>query len=241
MSRTLGILAGVSLLLASCTSQGAPPSTPVWTEEAQGIGAEPAPGGPVGQVVRVVDGDTIDVRVRGRVFTVRLIGVDTPESVHPTVPDECFGRAASAFATEALSGRLVRLEYDVERLDRYGRDLAYVWIGGELFNQTLVSEGYASAYPYPPNTRYEERFAAAEERARAAGLGMWGACDLAPSRAASPPPARPDGACDPAYPGVCIPPPPPDLDCADVDERAFVVRGDDPHHFDGNGNGRGCE
>jgi micrococcal nuclease len=89
---------------------------------------------------------------------------------------------ASAFATDELSGQSVGLEFDVEREDQYDRLLAYV--GAEMFNEVLLEEGYAQAYPYEPNTRYEGRFAAAQEEARAAGLGIWGLsqaqqCELA--------------------------------------------------------------
>lgn len=182
-------------------------------------------------VTRVVDGDTIEVRFRGRDLTVRLIGIDTPETVAPGQPVECYGPAASAFTERELEGRRVRLEFDVERIDRYGRTLAYVWRGRELFNETLVRRGYAFVTTYPPNVRYVDRFVAAQREARAQERGVWGACVE----------RRSGDACDPAYPDVCIPPPPPDLDCADVRYRRFTVRAPDPHHFDGDGDGIGCE
>ncbi len=183
-------------------------------------------------VTRVVDGDTIEVRYRGRTITVRLIGIDTPETVAPGQPVECYGPAASAFTERELEGRRVRLEFDVERIDRYGRTLAYVWRGSELFNETLVRRGYAFVTTYPPNVRYVERFLAAQRAARSHERGVWGACVAAD-----------DGGedCDPAYPDVCILPPPPDLDCADVPYRRFTVRAPDPHHFDGDHDGLGCE
>jgi micrococcal nuclease len=125
----------------------------------------------------VVDGDTIEVSpaVDGN-EEVRLIGIDTPETKDPSEEVEPLGPEASAFATDSLTGQSLGLEFDVEREDQYGRLLAYVWLrsGGEMFNETLVEEGYAQAYPYDPNTRYEGRFAAAQEEARAAGLGIWG-------------------------------------------------------------------
>ena len=85
-------------------------------------------------VTRVVDGDTIEVNYRGSIVDIRLIGVDTPETVHPTEPVECFGPAASRFTTASLTEETVRLEFDVERRDYYGRLLAYVWDDGKLFN-----------------------------------------------------------------------------------------------------------
>jgi micrococcal nuclease len=126
-------------------------------------------------VSRVVDGDTIEVSpaVDGN-EEVRLIGMDTPETKDPSEEVEPLGPEASAFATDALTGQSVGLEFDVEREDQYGRLLAYVYVADEMFNEALVEEGYAQAYPYEPNTSYEGRFAAAQEEARAAGLGIWG-------------------------------------------------------------------
>jgi micrococcal nuclease len=197
-----------------------------------GTGAAP-PGEP-GTVTRVVDGDTVYVLYRGRELDVRLIGIDTPE-VDPSIGVECFGDEASAFTERELDGREVHLEFDVERHDRYGRVLAYVWLDGELFNERLVDEGYAVVTTFPPNVRYVERFTVAQARARDAGRGLWGACPQD-----QPLPAV-GQTCDPSYPDVCIPPPPPDLDCADVVFRFFVVQPPDPHGFDGNHDGVGCE
>jgi micrococcal nuclease len=127
-------------------------------------------------VTRVVDGDTVIARVDGEELRVRLIGIDTPETVAPDQPVECYGPAASAFTHRRLEGRDVELEFDVERLDRYGRTLAYVWLGGELFNETLVREGYAVVTTFPPDVRYVDRFVAAQRAAREQHLGLWGAC-----------------------------------------------------------------
>jgi micrococcal nuclease len=99
---------------------------------------------------------------------------------------------------------------------------------GKLLNETLVREGYAFVTTYPPNVRYVDRFRAAQREARSAGRGVWGRCVQ-------------EGACDPAYPDACIPPPPPDLDCSDIDERRVTVLPPDPHNFDGDHNGVGCE
>lgn len=129
-------------------------------------------------VTRVVDGDTVIARVGGKELRVRLIGIDTPETVAPDQPVECFGPAASAFTHRRLEGRDVELEFDVERLDRYGRTLAYVWLGGELFNETLVREGYAVVTTFPPDVRYVDRFVAAQRAAREQHLGLWGACPV---------------------------------------------------------------
>ncbi|MDP9485611.1 MAG: thermonuclease family protein [Actinomycetota bacterium] len=126
-------------------------------------------------VARVVDGDTIEISpaIDG-VTDVRLIGVDTPETKEPGCVPQPYGAEASSYAESILSGQEVELEFDVEKTDQYGRLLAYVYPeGGEMFNEDLVEEGLAQAYPYPPNTRYADRFAAAQAQASAAGLGIW--------------------------------------------------------------------
>ncbi len=130
-----------------------------------------------------VDGDTIDVRIdTGGVDhdeRVRLIGIDTPETHHPTLPVECFGPEASAFTAELLPlGTPVRLERDLVGRDDYGRLLAYVHRAedGRFVNEALVAEGYARPFPYEPNTTHAERFVAAAIAAEAAGLGLWSAC-----------------------------------------------------------------
>lgn len=133
-----------------------------------------------GTVVRVVDGDTIIVRgPGGSMEDIRLIGIDTPETVDPRRPVGCFGPEASAYAKHLLTGRRVVLQYDRQTHDRYGRFLAYVWLAGrraEFVNARLVELGYARAYPFPPNTAHEALFAALERRAALGGRGLWGAC-----------------------------------------------------------------
>jgi micrococcal nuclease len=125
-------------------------------------------------VLRVVDGDTIEITpaIGGR-SEVSLIGVDTPETKDPTEGIEPYGPEATGFATDELTGRRVGLEFDVERVDQYGRLLAYVYAGGKMFNEDLLEAGYAQTYPFPPNTKYASRFAEAQEEARAGGLGIW--------------------------------------------------------------------
>ncbi len=188
----------------------------------------------------MIDGDTVEVRYRGRELTVRLIGVDTPETVAPGRPVECGGPAASRFTRRRLEGERVGLEFDVERLDPYGRTLAYVWLGDRLFNRMLVAKGYAQVATYPPNVEHVRAFLTAQRHAREANLGLWGQCADAPRDLVD---VGPTGSkrCDPAYPGVCIPPPPPDLDCGDIAFDHFTVLSPDPHHFDGDRNGLGCE
>ena len=130
-------------------------------------------------VVRVVDGDTIVARLPSGDEHVRLIGIDTPESVDPRRPVECFGVEASN-RTKALlpPGTVVRLERDVESRDRFGRLLAYVHRveDGTFVNLTLAREGYAQPLTIPPNVAHTADVVAAAAEARRAGLGLWGAC-----------------------------------------------------------------
>jgi len=131
-----------------------------------------------GTVVRVVDGDTIGVRIGDRVERVRYIGVDTPESVKPGASVQCFAEAAHELNERLVARRRVRLVTDAERRDRYGRLLAYVYRAGDgLFvNAELVRRGYAQTLTIPPNVRYAARLSTLARRARAAGAGLWGAC-----------------------------------------------------------------
>jgi len=130
----------------------------------------------------VHDGDTVVIAVAGSTGPVRLIGIDTPETVSPTRPVECYGPEASARLKHLLPpGTPVRLWRDVEPRDRYGRLLAYVQRTGDgLFvNLDQVRSGAAIAKAFPPNTWYRAAFEDAQSRARAAGLGLWGRCGSA--------------------------------------------------------------
>ncbi len=135
--------------------------------------AWPAPGGLEGTVVRVVDGDTIHVRIGDRVEKVRYIGVNTPEVHHPTKGEEPGGREASEVNRRLVTGKHVRLELDVQERDRYGRLLAYVWAGEIMVNAELVRLGYAQVMTIPPNVRYQEMFVKLQREAREAGRGLW--------------------------------------------------------------------
>jgi len=131
-------------------------------------------------VEQVVDGDTLVVRLGdGTEDRVRLIGVDTPETKHPSKPVECFGREASAFTASLLpEGTRVRLERDVEARDRYDRLLAYVYrADDDLFvNLELLARGYAAVLTVPPNVAHTDEFVAAARQAREEGRGLWSAC-----------------------------------------------------------------
>ena len=141
------------------------------------LGASPAFAAPLeGTVVRVVDGDTIHVRLPDRVEKVRYIGVNTPEVHHPKKGEEPGGRAALDVNRTLVNGRRVRLETDVQARDRYGRLLAYVWIGELMVNAELVRRGYARTLEIPPNTDFADRFERLERRAREEGRGLWAVC-----------------------------------------------------------------
>ena len=143
----------------------------------EGTGA--AGGGPASAsafVARVVDGDTIEARIGGRLEDVRYIGVDTPETVKPDTPVQCFGPRASAFNHGLVERRRVRLVFGAERRDVYGRLLAYVYLGDHFVNATLVRRGLARSLTIPPNDRFAPLFRRLELRAARAGRGLWGKC-----------------------------------------------------------------
>ncbi|MDP9478176.1 MAG: thermonuclease family protein [Actinomycetota bacterium] len=230
----------------------------------------PAPAEPsydaTATVTRVVDGDTVEISpaIDG-VEDVRLIGVDTPETKEPGCAPQPYGSEASSYAESVLPGQRIELEFGVERTDRYDRLLAYVYTeDGEMFNENLLEGGYAQAYPYPPDTKYADRFARAQESASAAGLGIWalgpdhlalltdrgngiGGEGCAPFAAYPVPqyqaPTTP--APIPAVPATPAGPPAGgDLDCKDFGSLAEVqesIAAGDPHGLDADGDGSGCE
>jgi micrococcal nuclease len=224
------------LLAISCDESSVPVTSEPSSESISPSAVEEVPNA---TVTRVIDGDTVEVRYQNEVLDVRLIGVDSPETVAPGEPVACYGPAASHFTTESLSGKDVRLEFDVEQLDRYGRTLAYVWVGDVLFNEELVLRGFAQVSTFPPDVKYVDRFIAAQRVARKKDRGLWKKC---PTGDGQPKHLVGDGNCDKeSYPDVCIPAYPPDLDCGDVSFVNFTVKLPDPHGFDSDGDGVGCE
>ena len=139
-------------------------------------GDEEGPRATTVTVTRVVDGDTFEVRLGGETEDVRMIGIDTPETVKPGTPVQCFGPPASHFTERLLEGRRVRLAFGVERRDTYGRLLAYVHLGRRFVNATLVRRGLARSLTIPPNDRLAPIFRGLELNAARAGRGLWGTC-----------------------------------------------------------------
>jgi len=131
------------------------------------------------KILKVVDGDTVDIDIKGNTERVRLIGVNTPETKHPTKPIECFGPEASAYLTQLLpKGTHVRIERDIEARDRYGRMLLYLYRESDnlFINLDLVLRGYGTPMSIEPNTFHRNNFVRAAAQAEAANVGLWKAC-----------------------------------------------------------------
>lgn len=125
------------------------------------------------KVIAVTDGDTIKLE-NGEV--VRYIGIDTPETIHPSRPVQCFGKEASDRNKELVEGKLVKLEKDITDKDKYGRLLRYVWVGELFVNDYLTRQGYAYAHTFPPNVKHSEQFVQAQQEARKNNRGLWAGC-----------------------------------------------------------------
>ncbi|OGF99560.1 hypothetical protein A2Y99_04300 [Candidatus Gottesmanbacteria bacterium RBG_13_37_7] len=128
---------------------------------------------PGAKVIKVIDGDTIEVEGG---IVVRYIGIDTPETVHPQKEIQCFGTEASSVNRELVLDKTVRLEKDISETDKYGRLLRYVWLDEVMVNEYLVREGYAKNSTYPPDVKYQQLFITAERQAREEKNGLWGSC-----------------------------------------------------------------
>lgn len=137
---------------------------------------QPTGGSSTVKVDRVVDGDTAKVFYEGESEYVRYIGIDTPESVKPDTPVECFGEEAKSFNAQAIEGKRLKLVFDKEKRDHYGRLLAYVYVDGNLLNAELLRRGYATTLEVSPNTSKAGQFRGLENEARDAGRGLWSAC-----------------------------------------------------------------
>jgi micrococcal nuclease len=214
-------------------------------------------------VLSITDGDTLKATIDGQKTTVRLYLMNTPEIHSPSQPVQCGGD----LATEALQAlvalapnKTLLLEYDKTKTDRYGRRLAYAWFERDgspyLINEAMVRAGYAELKVYKPDVKYEPQIGAAADFAKEHQVALWPTCHgfevplgqtptplpIPATVGASQAPAQ-SGSCDPSYPTVCIAPPSQvgDLDCKDVPYRRFEVLPPDPHHFDTDHDGVGCE
>lgn len=124
-------------------------------------------------ITKIIDGDTILLHTGQKL---RYIGIDTPETVHPSRPVECYGKEASIKNAELVLGKEVRLEKDISETDQYGRLLRYVWLGDIMVNELLLAEGYAQVDTYPPDVKYKDRLQKAEKKARQEKIGFWNTC-----------------------------------------------------------------
>ena len=272
--KIIGIIGGVIFLLivlagifgsssinksgiASPTSSPSPQLEPVVTQITTTPSTTPSstPSDPntiVTKVSVVIDGDTIEIENGSRV---RLIGIDTPETVDPNRPVGCYGKEASNFTKAQLEEKEVRLEKDVSETDKYGRLLRYVWLDDILFNEILVKEGYAQSSTYPPDVKYQDMFISAQSEARNGKKGLWGTvCEVTPTTKPIEPKSEPTKTLPPPSDGSCkYPCSGPDLDCKDFathdEAQAFFnccgfSAGNDPMRLDkatGTGNGLACE
>ncbi|SDP20521.1 micrococcal nuclease [Actinopolyspora xinjiangensis] len=220
------------------------------------------------EVAGIVDGDTVKLTGRAGAgplpeaerVEVRLLEVDAPE-VGPR--EQCYGDEAEARLRELLPvGGTVWVQRDERPRDRYDRHLLYLWNADGIFvNLELVRGGFAKAVLHQPNDEHWNTISGAQPGAREAGTGLWGACERfgAPVTTPSPSPEpepqpqpepepnpdpnprpRPDNEENDSG-GYRFPPPPPDLDCSEISAQDFRVRPDDPHRFDRDGDGIGCE
>ncbi len=208
----VGVYIGTSLTPLTSTSPPPPPPLPGQSDCPKSNGLCVKR-----EVTRVIDGDTLEVEGDLRI---RLVLVDAPEL------GESGGSEARDFLTDLCLGSLALTDEDDFQIgdDPFGRILAVVYCDGTNANAAMISSGHADTY-------YD--FCSASEF----GSETWAGCSSAPP----PPPPPPQEDCDRAYPDVCIPSPPPDLDCGDILYRNFQVLPPDPHHFDGDGDGIGCE
>jgi len=213
----------------------------------------------IGIVTHVVYGDTIDAVINGQEHRIGYIGMIAPD---PTTGLGPFGEEAKAANQELVEGKIVTLYKDVSDTDLDGRELRFVFVEDLFVNDELIRKGYALVTTLSPDAACEGYFLEIQQAALAAGAGLWGAptptatvlptntsgpttqpppsSTPQPQPTAQPQPTQPSN-CSPAYPTVCIPPPPPDLDCGDIPYRRFQVLAPDPHRFDGDHNGIGCE
>jgi micrococcal nuclease len=181
------------------------------------------------EVVSVTDGDTIRVLMPdGTNEPVRLIGIDAPED------GSLLDQEATDYLEELVLGKDVRMVVDVSDRDRFDRLLRYIYVGDLFVNEEMVRAGLAIAKRYKPDIAMASVLEAAQERAEQGALGLFSVVTTTAG-------TTHEANCDSSYPDFCIPPPPPDLSCGDIGRLNFTVLTPDPHGFDGNNDGVGCE
>ena len=191
------------------------------------------------KVVKIVDGDTIEVEIEGAKKTLRYIGIDTPETVDPRRSIGCFGIEAKERNKQLVENQIVTLEKDISETDKYGRLLRYVYVGDVFVNHMLVAEGFANASSYPPDVKYNAQFKEAERSAQTQNKGLWSSCTT--SIKVSPTPYVNLNTCQYSCSG-------PDRDCSDFVDQTdaqtfFTCCGytieNDPMNLDNIGTGDG--
>jgi micrococcal nuclease len=226
----------ISTLTAKPTITFSPEPTSV-TNNIIGANCIPVNEFELARVVEIVDGDTIKIYMNDKVYSVRYIGIDTPET-----GGQYYSLESKLKNSELVLQNEVILIKDVSDKDQYGRLLRYVIANNVFVNYDLVRNGYAKAIAYPPDTSCEEKFNQAQDLAKSSLVGIWKPPTSVPIVNT---PSNSGGGggsnCHPSYPTVCIPPYPPDLDCGDIPYRRFTVLSPDPHRFDRDGDGIGCE
>jgi len=175
-------------------------------------------------VVRVIDGDTIEVDLDGWRYTVRYIGINTPETNRPSRGVEFYGPEASARNRELVEGKTVRMEFDVSSTDRFDRLLGYVYVDDEMVNATLISEGFAVASTFPPDTKFADRFENIQMQAMENRRGVRATSSALAER------------CDPSYQTICVPRDAEPMTFKEIPSNLFPVL-----RFDPDGNGLGCD
>lgn len=195
-------------------------------------------------VAKVVDGDTISLS-SGEV--IRYIGIDTPETKHPSLPVQCFGTEASTKNKELVEGKAVRLEKDISETDRYGRLLRYVWAGDIFVNEYLVRQGYAQISTYPPDVKYQDLFLQAQKEARDNKRGLWASCgNFGTAVSSEPTKTTPQAPIQTSSEWVCSSN---TYNCTDFSTHAQAQSafescggmGNDIHRLDADGDGLACE
>jgi micrococcal nuclease len=177
------LIIGIGIGLGLGRNRSSPAVTPTTTSLTGSSAKNEIKDNALVKITRVIDGDTIEIEGGERV---RYIGIDTPETVDPRKPVQCFGVEASNKNKELVEGKMVRLEKDITDRDKYNRLLRYVYVGDTFINLELIKQGFAYSYSYPPDIKYQDQFLKAQQEAREAKRGLWNACPTTPESISAP-------------------------------------------------------